>query len=142
MKKKGFTLVELLAVISIMAILLLLILPSINRLQNQNHQEQFELYAQSAMKAAKLYVEDKKEELKGYSCVSLSYSLLTEADLLKPYSNPRYNCTNLEVRAYKSENNTLTFAYRLTCLDTKKGNQEVFNQSTLKAGGCYTRTVV
>ena len=144
MKKMGFTLVELIAVITIMAILLIMIVPSINRLQNQNKSKAYELYAESAIRAAKLYVEDAREGLTGYTswrgCVSIPYQKLIEADLLKPFSNKRYNCSNLEVRVYKDTTATMTFAYKLVCYDTEKGNEQVYSQSTLKSGGCYAST--
>ncbi len=141
MKKNGFTLVELLAVILIMGLLLLAIVPSMNRLQNQNKNKEYEVYAKSAISASKLYVEDKREGLTSYAswkgCVSISYQKLLDAGLIKPFSNKRYNCTDLEVRVYKGTTNTMKFRSRLRCLDTQNGNKVVYDVSNLEAGGCY-----
>ena len=50
--KKGFTLVELLAVIAILAILMLLIMPNILKSYNKGRKESFKVQIQSIVKAA------------------------------------------------------------------------------------------
>ncbi len=138
MKKRnrsGFTLIELLAVITIMAILLVMLVPSINNLQQQNKKKGYELYAKSAIQAAKVYVEDRESHLT-VGCSSISYNSLFNANLLKAYNDPRYDCSNLEVRVYKDATKTLTYAYRITCIDKEDGNKEVYSHSTLKEGTC------
>ena len=151
MKRKGFTLVELLAVIVIMGIVLVLIVPSINGFRNQNKKKGYELYAESAVRAAKLYVEDKKTSLTAYpewqGCVSIPYDTLIKADLLKPYAEKRYNCSALEVRVYRTkpetnkvDTKTLTFKYSLTCYDNKD-HTKVFKKSTLDGGSCNAQPI-
>ncbi len=140
MQKKGFTLVELLAVIVIMGLLLIIIVPSINNLQKQNKRQAYELYAKSAIPAAKLYVEDKKESFSLHynwttNCyIPITYQQLVAADLLKPYSDRRYDCSHLTVAVYQRSGKTMNYAYQLTCYDTQKGNAEVYNESTFKGG--------
>ncbi len=140
MKKNGFTMVELLATITIMAVILVIIVPSINRLGKNNQTKGYELYAKSALSAAKFYVEDNMESLTAYpkwkGCVQINYSDLLSADLIKPYSDDRYNCSNLKVQVRKGNTSTLSFSYSIQCLDTKAGNKVVYQKSTLTGGSC------
>ena len=46
-KKKGFTLVELLATITIMGLITVMVTPSIVKLQDNNKTKQFQMYAKS-----------------------------------------------------------------------------------------------
>ena len=63
-KKKGFTLVELLATITIMGLITVMVTPSIVKLQNNNKTKQFEMYAKSLVEAAKVYVQKEGEDRK------------------------------------------------------------------------------
>ena len=58
MNKKGFTLVELLAVIVIMALLMAFAFPSIQGLVNSNKEKKYEAYEKSMTEYAKAYFED------------------------------------------------------------------------------------
>lgn len=58
MNKKGFTLVELLAVVVIMALIMALAFPSIQGLINSNNEKKYESYEKSMTEYAKAYFED------------------------------------------------------------------------------------
>ena len=119
----GFTLIELLATITIMSIVLFLVIPSIMNLVNNNQSKSFEYYGQSLIEAAKIYVRKEDEDItplgiKEWSgCVDISYQELLAADLIKPYSDEQYDCTDAIVR-YTREENASSYQYNLTCLDT------------------------
>ena len=123
MNKKGFTLIELLVTIVIMALILIMVVPSITALQNNNKDKPYEYYADSLIEAAKIYVRKEDEDItplgiKEWSgCVDISYQELLAADLIKPYSDEQYDCTDAIVR-YTREENASSYQYNLTCLDT------------------------
>ena len=123
MDKKGFTLIELLATIVIMSLILIMVMPSIRALRNNNEKKQYEYYADSLVEAAKIYVRKEDEDItplgiKEWSgCVDISYQELLAADLIKPYSDEQYDCTDAVVR-YTREENASSYQYNLTCLDT------------------------
>ena len=52
MKKKGFTLIELIAVIVIMGLLLLIVLPATTRLMKENENKKYDEYYNLIEKAA------------------------------------------------------------------------------------------
>lgn len=58
MNKKGFTLVELLAVIIIMALIMAFAFPAITSIINNNNQKKYEAYEKSMTEYAKAYFED------------------------------------------------------------------------------------
>lgn len=58
MKKKGFTLVELLAVIAIIAILTLMAVPAVIKMYNENVIKAMHIQESEIKEAADLYIED------------------------------------------------------------------------------------
>ena len=66
MKKKGFTLVELLAVIAILAILMLLIMPNVIKMFNQGKEDAFKVQVGNIVKAAQMQKQSDSFEGKNY----------------------------------------------------------------------------
>ena len=137
---KGFTLIELLASITIMAIILLLVIPSVSKLKNDNQYKTFDYYADTLVAAAKVYVAREDEDLTDLGttyflgCVDISYQDLLNSDLIKPYTDSRYDCSDAVVRYTKGKGKT-TYQYNLVCIDTKE-NKEVYEHHVFQAGGC------
>ena len=62
--KKGFTLVEVLAVIVILAILMVIMVPSVNHLINMNKGNSLKSLKNGILNSAKTYVSDYRYEIK------------------------------------------------------------------------------
>ena len=62
--KKGFTLVEVLAVIVILAILMVIMVPSVNHLINMNKENSLKSLKNGFLNSAKTYVSDYRYEIK------------------------------------------------------------------------------
>ena len=60
LKKNGFTLVELLAVIVILGMVMIIVVPNVNKLINLNKERNQEQLVKSVKNAAKLYISDYK----------------------------------------------------------------------------------
>ena len=73
--KKGFTLVELLAVIVILGVLLLIAVPSITKLITKNKEEIFIINAKNYINQAKLLNDDFEKDLKIYNINQLTDNL-------------------------------------------------------------------
>ena len=89
MKNKGFTLVELLAVVVIMGMLLLIVFPATTRLMRDNEERAYDTYYEIAEKGLEKYAKTRRDDIGGISgkgCVddkTLTY--LVEAEYIKPF---------------------------------------------------------
>ncbi len=137
---KGFTLIELLAAITIMCIVLFMVIPSIVDLQSNNQSKPYEYYGKSLVQAAKVFVRREAEDLTSlgtsdwHGCVDITYHELLANDLIKVYSDERYDCSNGKVR-YTKELKKDTYTYDLTCKDLKTG-KIVFQHQEITGGTC------
>ena len=112
--KKGFTLVELLAVIVLMSLVMMLIFPSIRKIYSSNTNKQYETYKDMMVEYAKTIPNYKS---KTYICLS---------DLGMPKINEKLTCNGYvnisEMKAY------------LTC---SNDSNNVFKDSGISVpGGC------
>ena len=84
MKNKGFTLVELLAVVVIMGMLLLIVFPATSRLMKSNEEKKYETYYELAKKGLEKYAKTRRDDIGGINgkgCVddkTLSYLIENE----------------------------------------------------------------
>ena len=72
MKNKGFTLIELIAVIVIMGMLLLIVFPATTRLLRSNENKKYDNYYDAVQEQIELYARTRRDELggiKGSGCV-------------------------------------------------------------------------
>ena len=89
MKNKGFTLVELLAVVVIMGMLLLIVFPATSRLMRDNEERAYDTYYEIAEKGLEKYAKTRRDDIGGITgkgCIddkTLSY--LVEANYIKPF---------------------------------------------------------
>lgn len=110
--KKGFTLVELLAVIVLMSLVMMLIFPSIRKIYSSNTNKQYETYKDLMIEYTKTIPNYKKET---YICLS---------NLGMPKINEKTTCNGYvnisEMKAY------------LTC---SNGSNNVFEDSAISIPG-------
>lgn len=94
-KNKGFTLVELLAVIVILSILALIAVPNINGLLNKNKNNMFCKKVESIEAAAKYYAQDYADKLTfNNDTSSVKVSTLLQYGYLKEDNNGKKNVTD------------------------------------------------
>lgn len=95
MKKKGFTLIELIAVIVIMGLLLLIVLPATTRLMKENKNKKYDEYYNLIEKAALLYADSRKDDLGGVNasgCIDTSVEFLVKNKYLKEFDEDGVTC--------------------------------------------------
>ena len=86
MKNKGFTLVELLAVIVILGVLLIVAIPNVFGIQKRIKVEMYCTKVHNIEKAAKLYAKDYQDELKAGS-ITITVADLIDNSLYKKETN-------------------------------------------------------
>lgn len=145
MSKKGFTLVELLAVIVIMGLITFLGFPALMRTLTTNSTREFELYGESMIAGAKLYMQKEGYDLqeaeaeyeKNYNKTGalksggyfISIDELIEGEFLTEFKSSRKNHV-----CYKYRNNTIStnvsnrsgIKVLLTSNDTYKYTYQLF----------------
>lgn len=126
MKKsnKGFTLVEVLVVITIMGLILLFALPEVQRLQARNMNRKYRTYEQSLESSARLFVDSNALDLFGTSengCADVSFAELKAKSLAKEFlGEPGVSCSNKNTYVHiQRTNNKDTYRVFLNC--TKNG---------------------
>jgi len=126
MKKsnKGFTLVEVLVVITIMGLILLFALPEVQRLQARNMDRKYRTYEQSLESSARLFVDSNALDLFGTSengCADVSFTELKAKSLAKEFlGEPGVSCSNKNTYVHiQRTNNKDTYRVFLNC--TKNG---------------------
>lgn len=120
-KEKGFTIVELLVVISIMAVLLILVFPMVSRVIKKNETKEYEYYEKTLVEVAKLYY-DQANQGGWTGCLEMSYQQLMDSKLLKAFHDENINCNynnQSKVRITKNKDKEEYHAY-VSCFDTKK----------------------
>lgn len=86
MKNKGFTLVELIAVIVIMGMLLLIVFPATSRLMRSNEEKEYDTYYDLAKEGIELYARSKRDDIGGITgtgCINSSPYVLKLSDLIE-----------------------------------------------------------
>lgn len=63
MNNKGFTLVEMLAVVAILAILTMIMVPTVNTLITKNSEENYKKFKDGVISAARIYLSDNRYEV-------------------------------------------------------------------------------
>ena len=122
--KKGFTLVEMIGTITILGVVSLIALPVINNVSSDFTTRKFEMYEESLISAAKLYVDQNKEDLFGDAndgCSDVEFSEIISKNLVEDIELEGATCagTSTYVRVQKKG---LNYDYQtsITCtLDGK-----------------------
>ena len=93
MKNKGFTLIELIAVIVIMGMLLLIVFPATTRLLRSNENKKYDNYYDAVQEQIELYARTRRDELggiKGSGCVDdKKLSDLKSFDYIKEFTEEK-----------------------------------------------------
>lgn len=137
LNKKGFTLVELLAVLVILGIISAMSFPLIRGLQERNTYTKYEKYGESLVSAAKLYINSYEEDVFRYEedlndeekaagqCEYISYLNLKEKNLIRDYGVSGVSCNSpyTFVKVTRKQGKYTYDAY-LGCGDEKNLNDD------------------
>lgn len=129
-KKKGFTLVELLVVITIIGIITVLALPGVQQLQARNRNKKFETYADRMEDAGKLYIDSYSNDLFGITgdgCYDISYGDLRSKSLIKNYVTDGVVCDDNKSYVHVVRDGG-KYKYEIALYCTKDDNV-VYNQT-------------
>ena len=144
-KKKGFTLVELLATITIMGLITVMVTPSIVKLQDNNKTKQFQMYAKSLVEAAKVYVQKEGEDITPLGvdawqgCIEISYQELATSDLVKSYDDTDYDCSGSKIRYTKTKSSG-KYTYHLVC-NSKVSKKKNYDLNTIPNAACSVESL-
>lgn len=97
MKRKGFTLIELIGVIVIMGLILLIVFPATVRLIKGNDEKKFNQYYELVEDAADLFAKRKKDDLGGVTatgCIDATVTDLIKEDYLKKFDEEGVICAS------------------------------------------------
>ena len=117
MNKKGYTLIELLAVLSVMAIILLIAIPSITKQLSDIEENKYTQFKQNVYLAAESYINaypTNYEVLKmdgGTACINIA-SLIEDGWIKSSFSNPKTNKAISLKSSVKVTNNSGEYIYR------------------------------
>ena len=133
--KKGFTLIEMLAVIVILTIVSLIIFPEVNKMIKNSKQKSYDRQISNLIDAAKkVVVKDTNllpsKELNNKVCLTL-YQLLQageiETDVISDPRNPNNRIEGVIVISYSQEYDTYVYSYNETCPNAPINNNPVIN---------------
>ena len=135
--RKGFTLVELLAVLVIMGIILGISIPAVTAIQKRLVKQRVNTFYRVVDEAANAYVEQYHEDFsKSNSCFAIPYDQLVKEGLLKEEDISCLSSGSSSggvVYATRVNNGeTFTYDYRLTCYD-KTTSANLVKSSSLDA---------
>ncbi len=115
--RRGFTLVEVLVVMTILALVMLIVFPSVSKLQKQNAGKKADAYRDVVIAAAKLYVQQKKDDLCGPNWdgyITISEADLINAKLLDEEAKDDPGCKNVKVSVHRTYGN-YEYAVSMSC---------------------------
>lgn len=142
--KKGFTLVELLAVITIMCIILLIAFPSTVKLIEQNNQKKYQYYYELIENAAIAYANTRQDDLggiEGQGCVEIDLATLISSGFIKEYDEEDIICDTptesgqAKIQITNNEGN-LSTKISLVCTKDNKKKKVVYEKIENSTGSC------
>ena len=136
MNNRGFTLVELIAVVIIMGILSLYAIPSVMNVMSENSKNTCKFYERSMIEAAKLYVQrEERDLLEGNKFpITLNFNSLKDVGL-EEYKDNKTKVNNNDIKVkvcYSSDTKTYTYSSYIKCI---KNNGSLLYES--EDFGCY-----
>lgn len=144
-KEKGFTLIELIGVISIMGLILMVVFPSLLKVLKSNTDTRFDKYYDIISESAEAYATSIKVEELGSSnlsgCVRFSLRDLIDNGFLTPLKEKQYNCyitndldihkNNLGIEV-RNDHGKIDTNFELIC--NKKGGKISSTKNVYKKG--------
>ena len=116
MNNKGFTLVEVLVVMSISALILMIALPSITKLSSSNKETKKKQYESSIIAGAKLYVESKEIDLNwNGNTTTITFNTLKTNNYVKTNKGCNTNNVTITVTKNISTNKKTYVVNNLSC---------------------------
>lgn len=118
MNKRGFTLVEVIAVIAIIGFLALISVPAISRISAGNDSKTVDTFKKTLKNSAKAYVNTTNVT----TSQTISCSTLKNAGYIKQCTVRGYNCSNpsIAVTVSSNSNGTKTYAYAVSTNCTRR----------------------
>ena len=118
-KKKGFTLVELLAAITILGIIAIIALPQVGKIATENKKKKYEKYGESLITATKLYTDSYLKDMFGNNevgCIDITLENLLSKGLGSDIKIDGETCENSDtfIRVSKNKDN-YKYSYSMVC---------------------------
>lgn len=116
--KKGYTLIELLAALVILGIITGMSFPVLTAIRNRNEKKKYEMYGETLISAAKLYVDAYEEDLdlSNGESADIFYEQLMQKKLIKDINIAGITCYSERTFVHvKKINNKYQYTYNLAC---------------------------
>lgn len=127
---KGYTLIELLTAIVILGIITGMSFPVLTVLRNRNETKKYEMYGETLISAAKLYVDSNEKDLniKDGDWIEITYERLKEKNLIKDININGITCnSNRTTVIVKNANGKYKYSYNLACGPKKASGDPLTN---------------
>ena len=82
LNNKGFTLIEVLAVIVILSILMAIMVPSVGNIMKKNKEDNYQNLKDSIISAAKIYISDNRYQITVGSCTTQNAKVVVNYQLI------------------------------------------------------------
>lgn len=143
--KKGFTIVELLVAMAIMGLLIIMVFPIIRAIQTNNTNTKYQEYGNSAISAAKLYIDSYEEDMfesdiDASQMKKIYFDELVKKGLLKDIniSDSTYiEESSITVVRYKDD---FSYCLHLVCRSGNSSSNPVYEENNRK-GSCADHRV-
>lgn len=135
MNKKGYSLIELLAVIIIVGLIVIVAIPAVSRILTSNDEKEYSNYFMVVESSAKAYADDKKDDLGSSNdtgCIEVSLDDLIKEEYVKEFDSDEVTCSG-DVRLNNNKGN-LKININLTCVNDK--GKETFKKENIGEEAC------
>ena len=134
MNKKGFTLIEMIAVIIVLGIVLVVSFPNLTKIIGKQSDTEYKAHLKLLKSALDMYTTRNHGILNSVtnSCIMVDYDDLKEEELIK---EGNISCSGKIIMTPKKRN-SYSYQYYLNCTDSK-GNEKSSYQTTDLPNGCF-----